>query len=77
MRATAQERKRQVLAERVDARTRLLDLAISLAPEQRETIFLGTWALSDLVAHLVGRDFTNIQLYDCYRPVTFQRQIGR
>jgi Protein of unknown function (DUF1706) len=61
MPTTAQERKQHVLAELVDARTHLLDLATSVAPERRETIFLGSWTLTDLIAHLIGWDFTNIQ----------------
>ena len=61
MRTTAEERKQHVLTELVDARTHLLDRATSVAPERREIRFLGSWTLTDLIAHLIGWDFTNIQ----------------
>lgn len=61
MRTTAEERKQQVLTGLVDARSRLLDLAASVAPQWRDRRFLGSWTLTDLIAHLIGWDFTNIQ----------------
>jgi hypothetical protein len=61
MRTTAQERQSQLLADLVAARKRILEVADSFAPEQGDVIFLGTWSVKDLIAHLIGWDFTNIQ----------------
>jgi hypothetical protein len=61
MRTTAQERKQQLLAELGAVRQNILALAGALTPEQGEVIFLGSWAVSDLIAHLIGWDFTNMQ----------------
>jgi len=58
---TAQERKQQLLGELVEVRQNILALAGALAPEQGQLIFLGSWAVSDLIAHLIGWDFTNMQ----------------
>jgi len=43
-----------------EARTDLLNEAGSLSPEQREAVFLGIWSIKDLLAHLAGWDFTNL-----------------
>ena len=61
MRTTAEERKQHVLTELVDVRTHLLELATSVAPERHKIPFLGSWTLTDLIAHLIGWDLTNIQ----------------
>ncbi len=53
--------KDQIIAELSAARKRILDVAASLRPTQQDEIFLGTWSVKDLLAHLVGWDYTNIE----------------
>ncbi len=43
------------------ARKKILDAASSLSPEQQDKVFLGVWSLKDLLAHLAGWDYTNIE----------------
>ncbi len=61
MTATAQAKKDKVIAALVDARTKILDAVSSLSPEQQDEVFLGVWSVKDLLAHLAGWDFANIQ----------------
>ena len=61
MRMTAQAKKDTIISEVVDARRRILDAASSLSPEQQDEIFLGIWSVKDLLAHLVGWDFANME----------------
>jgi hypothetical protein len=56
---TAQVRKEQVISELVEARRKVLAAASSLSPAERDEVFLGVWSMKDLLAHLVGWDFTN------------------
>lgn len=57
----SQETKDRIMAELIDARRKTLDLAYSLPPEKRDQVFLGVWSIKDLLAHLIGWDYTNIQ----------------
>lgn len=61
MSMAAQTKKEKVISELVETRTRILDAASSLPQENQDEIFLGTWSVKDLLAHLVGWDFTNLQ----------------
>jgi hypothetical protein len=60
MRATAQAKKDKVIAELVEARRKILDTAVALPPEKQDQVFLGVWSVKDLLAHLVGWDYTNL-----------------
>jgi hypothetical protein len=60
MRATAQAKKDKVIAELVEARRKIFDVASYLPPEKQGEVFLGIWSVKDLLAHLVGWDFTNL-----------------
>jgi hypothetical protein len=60
MRTTPQAKKDTVIAELVEARRKILDAAAALPPEKQEEVFLGIWSVKDLLAHLVGWDFTNL-----------------
>lgn len=53
--------KERIIADLVEARIRIVDAAFSLSPEDRERVFLGTWSIKDLLAHLIGWDLTNLQ----------------
>lgn len=54
-------RKSQLLDGLEQARNGFLAELSSLPPEKRSEIFLGTWSAHDIVAHLIGWDFANIQ----------------
>jgi hypothetical protein len=41
------------------ARKKILDAVRSLSPAQQDEVFLGEWSVKDLLAHLVGWDYTN------------------
>ena len=61
MRIAPDIRKSQLLDGLQQARNGILAELSSLLPEKRSEVFLGTWSAHDLVAHLIGWDFTNIQ----------------
>ena len=58
---SVEEKKSEVIAQLVEARQKILTAASSLSPEQQNVVFLGVWAIKDLLAHLIGWDFANIQ----------------
>jgi len=57
----SQARKDIVISELVEARRKILDVASSLSPAQQDEVFLGVWSVEDLLAHLVGWDFANLE----------------
>jgi len=59
MKNPEQQRKETIIAALRTARRKILDVAYCLAPEQRDEVFLGTWSAEDLLAHLIGWDYTN------------------
>jgi hypothetical protein len=61
MRISPEARKEQLLNDLARVRNDLICVASSIPPEQRTEPFLGVWNVQDLVAHLIGWDFTNIQ----------------
>ena len=61
MSARAQARKDEIISELVETRRRILDTASSLPPEKQDEVFLGVWSVKDLLAHLAGWDFTNLE----------------
>jgi hypothetical protein len=54
-------RKDEIITGLVEARRKILDVASDLSPEKQDEIFLGVWNIKDLLAHLVGWDYTNIE----------------
>jgi len=60
MKARAEEKKEQVIAELIEARRGILDAAAMVPAEQQDDIFLGVWSAKDLLAHLVGWDLANL-----------------
>lgn len=56
-----QQEKDEIISALKVARRKILDVAYSLPPEKRGEIFLGTWSVEDLLAHLIGWDYTNIE----------------
>ncbi|MFQ6058962.1 MAG: DinB family protein [Anaerolineae bacterium] len=61
MRTKAQVKKDQIISGLVETRRKILDTASSLSPAEQDEIFLGVWSVKDLLAHLVGWDFTNME----------------
>jgi uncharacterized damage-inducible protein DinB len=56
--------KRQVINGLVDVRERIMAAASALSPEQQGEVFLGVWSVKDLLAHLVGWDYANVEAVD-------------
>jgi hypothetical protein len=61
MRATAEEKKSRFLQTLRDERQVLLEVAATVPPEAAGTVFLGEWSAKDMVAHLIGWDYANIE----------------
>lgn len=57
----AQIKKEQLLAELQEIRNSILAEASALPVEKRDMVFLGAWSVKDLLAHLAGWDYTNIE----------------
>ena len=55
-----QARKEEIISALVKARQDILAEVSLLSKADRNRIFLGTWSVKDLLAHLAGWDFTNI-----------------
>lgn len=76
MRKTKEDRKREIIDELVQSRHGLLDAIVALQPERLDEVFIGEWTVKDLIAHLVGWDFTNLaairEILDGEYPSFFQ-----
>jgi hypothetical protein len=57
----AQIKMDQLLAELQEVRCSILTEASALPAAKRDVVFLGIWSIKDLLAHLVGWDYTNIE----------------
>ena len=60
MSTTAQEKKESIIAALIQARRNILDVAYALPLEKQDEVFLGVWSVADLLAHLIGWDYTNL-----------------
>jgi hypothetical protein len=60
----AEEAKEQLTTDLRAVRRRILETAADLGPGVRDEVFLGTWSARDLLAHLVGWDYTNLRAID-------------
>jgi hypothetical protein len=58
------ERKSGLIAGLKDVRKRILTLASKLDPGKHEEVYLGTWSVREMLAHLAGWDETNIRAAD-------------
>ena len=54
-----QARKDEIISALIQARREILHVAYTLPPERRDEVFLGIWSVKDLLAHLIGWDYTN------------------
>ena len=61
MSTTAQERKDSIITALIQARRKIVDVAYALPPEKQDEVFLGVWSVADLLAHLIGWDYTNLE----------------
>jgi hypothetical protein len=61
MRRTVNDHKEDILNELTAARQSILCEINKLSPAQVDEPCIGTWSVKDLIAHLVGWDFTNLQ----------------
>lgn len=57
----AQAEKDAIIGGLVAARSRILEAARQLSPAERDEVFLGVWSAKDLLAHLAGWDYTNLE----------------
>lgn len=53
-------RKEQTLSALVEARQNILAEVSKLSEADRNRVFLGIWSIKDLLAHLTGWDYTNL-----------------
>jgi len=56
-----QAKKEQIISELQKARSEILTEVTALSPKERSTVFLGIWSVKDILAHLVGWDFANME----------------
>jgi len=61
MGAKALAKKSEVISGLAETRRAILDTASALAPGQQDEVFLGIWSVKDLLAHLAGWDFANLE----------------
>lgn len=61
MRKTIEDHKNELIDALVAARNGVMKAVASLPPDRVDKIFLGVWSVNDLLAHLVGWDYTNLQ----------------
>ena len=61
MNTKAQIKKEQLLAKLEEIRASILAEASALSAEKQNKVFLGIWSIKDLLAHLAGWDYTNME----------------
>lgn len=61
MNEDSERKKHNLINGLVSTRQQILDLYRALPREIQNQVFLGVWSPSDLVAHLIGWDYTNAQ----------------
>jgi hypothetical protein len=57
----SEAQKDKLISGLIETRRQILDAASLLSPIERDEIFLGIWSVKDLLAHLVGWDFANLE----------------
>jgi hypothetical protein len=67
MHGKAQARKDRLIADLTEARRFILDTVSALSPAQQDEVFLGAWSVKDLLAHLVGWDYANLEAIQAVR----------
>jgi len=59
--------KEKIISDLVETRRDILRVASSLLPEKQDQVFLGVWSVKDLLAHLIGWDYANIEAVQAIR----------
>lgn len=54
-------RKEKILSGLLETRQAILAEVLTLSDEQTKQVFLGIWSVNDLLAHLIGWDYTNLE----------------
>ena len=54
-------KKDKLIKDFVEIRKKIRDLVSSLPPEELDEVFLGTWSVKDILAHLIGWDYWNLK----------------
>lgn len=57
----AQAKKDEIISGLVEARSKIIEAASALLPAEQDRVFLGVWSVKDLLAHLTGWDWANIE----------------
>lgn len=60
MTTKSQDKKNQIILSLSDARGQIIKATQQLPPDCEDEVFLGTWSIKDLITHLVGWDYTNL-----------------
>lgn len=60
MNKQAQAKKEWIISEMQRVRSDILTEVAALSRKERDTVFLGIWSVRDLLAHLAGWDFANL-----------------
>ena len=60
MNTKAQAKKEWIISEVQRVRSEFLTEVDTLSRKERDTIFLGIWSVRDLLAHLAGWDYANL-----------------
>jgi hypothetical protein len=60
MSGKTQQKKDSIISALTEVRRKILHVAHTLPPARRGEVFLGEWSAKELLAHLVGWDYTNI-----------------
>ena len=60
MNTKAQAEKEWIVSELQRVRSELLAEVSALSRKERDTVFLGIWSVRDLLAHLAGWDYANL-----------------
>lgn len=76
MRETIQQRKDELISDLISARQAVTAEITGLAEGQLDEPCIGIWCVKDLLAHLIGWDYTNLQavqeILAGQRPAFFQ-----
>jgi hypothetical protein len=56
-----QEIKDSLISDWLSIRKSLIEAAFSVPAANQNNIFLGIWSIKDLLAHLIGWDYTNLE----------------
>jgi len=61
MNTRAQAKKEWIISKLQRVRSELLTEVAALSPKERDTVFLGIWSVRELLAHLAGWDYANLE----------------